>query len=348
MQPIIRNLLPPPFNIDKPSEQLADCDNCSMCPPKSGASEHEKYFSPNTKCCTLYPILPNYLVGAILEDPATPKQTRQEMTNAIENKTAYPHGLFPTNDYILDFDARKVDAFGKDESLKCPYYINDGGLCGIFPHWNSTCSTYHCRYEAGKDGKALWDASREYLVDAENTLAKYCLKELGFSDTIINSKDADHQLAVLAAKTGKSMTHAESWATWNGSEISLYKECAKIVRTLDANTLKTLMGANGKEREQDLQAAIAQLKNPTIPARLKMNDTLIIEWEDAAKTNAIMHARSPIRVPAIVIAIIGLFDTTRDNETVIKTAKTQYNADLDPEFITYLYRHDVLADAKNE
>ena len=316
-----------------------------MCPPKSGANPHEQYFSPNTKCCTLYPILPNFAVGAILEDSTIPNQTRQEFERAIREKTAYPHGLFPTRDYILDFDARKIEAFGKDESLKCPYYISDGGLCGIFPHWNSTCSTYHCRYEAGKDGKALWDASREYLVDAENALAKYCLRKLGFSDTVINSKDADHQLTVLAAAQPEPLSHSDSWGNWAGNELDLYKKCAAIVQALSATELDGIMGKNGQERQADLDAAISQFTHPKIPDLLIKDPSLEIEWEDSALSSATLHARSPIRVPAIVVSIIELFDGKRTTLDVISAAKNQLNANLDPDFITYLYRHNVLSDS---
>src|SRR5690349_17121148 len=67
------HLLPAFFQEPVPEETKATCSRCSMCEgncqdavaPVDGKS---RFFNPNTKCCTYFPKLPNYLVGALLSD----------------------------------------------------------------------------------------------------------------------------------------------------------------------------------------------------------------------------------------------------------------------------------------
>ena len=52
-----------------PEEKLATCDSCVMCRPAvSTGPARVAYFDDTTKCCTFQPKLPNFLVGAMLED----------------------------------------------------------------------------------------------------------------------------------------------------------------------------------------------------------------------------------------------------------------------------------------
>jgi len=65
------DLFPDFFRKEVPAETKATCAWCAMCPSSaSGAVESvdgvSRLFRPDTKCCTYYPKLPNYLVGAIL------------------------------------------------------------------------------------------------------------------------------------------------------------------------------------------------------------------------------------------------------------------------------------------
>ena len=48
-------------------EKKATCDVCAMARPKNRTKVH---YQPDLKCCTFHPFLPNFLVGAILQDPS--------------------------------------------------------------------------------------------------------------------------------------------------------------------------------------------------------------------------------------------------------------------------------------
>ncbi len=117
MPPIIRKLLPSSFNENKPSESFADCLNCPMCAKNEDKHSDQRYFSPNTKCCTFSPILPNYVVGVLLNDPHIPKKTKETIAHLIATKEgAFPHGIFPTEAYLLNYDTVKLEKFGQDEN----------------------------------------------------------------------------------------------------------------------------------------------------------------------------------------------------------------------------------------
>ena len=70
---IYEPMLPAIFGKPIPVEQYADCMNCHMCKPNDAVKD-VRTFSEKTKCCTFKPIIPNYLVGAILND--TDNQTK--------------------------------------------------------------------------------------------------------------------------------------------------------------------------------------------------------------------------------------------------------------------------------
>jgi hypothetical protein len=75
----LRDVLPPVYRafagdvFDRPpvSEKRATCAACAMCDKGEPSPVPMEYFRPDTKCCTFFPRLPNYLVGAILSDPET-------------------------------------------------------------------------------------------------------------------------------------------------------------------------------------------------------------------------------------------------------------------------------------
>src|SRR6218665_3697133 len=70
---LYRDLLPEFFQKGVPVETKATCDACAMCPSSAAGTVESvdgvsRLFRPDTKCCTYYPRLPNFLVGALLSD----------------------------------------------------------------------------------------------------------------------------------------------------------------------------------------------------------------------------------------------------------------------------------------
>lgn len=100
-------------------------------------------FSKVTKCCTYYPSLPNYLVGAILLDKDGVPEGVRRIESAISSKTTVsPVGIFPSRKYLALYFKSSSATFGRSESLMCPYFEQPTGLCTIWKHRESVCSTY--------------------------------------------------------------------------------------------------------------------------------------------------------------------------------------------------------------
>src|SRR4051812_32253399 len=122
------NLLPELFAKGIPAEAKATCANCAMCQPRddgespSSAVEavdgQNRFFKPDTKCCTYHPRLPNYLVGALLADSSA---EMAEGRRRMEEKIASGIGLTPQwlrapAKYSLLY-ANQRTAFGRASSL---------------------------------------------------------------------------------------------------------------------------------------------------------------------------------------------------------------------------------------
>src|ERR1044071_2985933 len=77
-----------------PRETEATCDDCAMVSsdPETIAFRHD------TKCCTFTPVLPNFLVGAVLDEPSI--EARIATGLAVS-----PLGLGVTVGYRLLFEA---------------------------------------------------------------------------------------------------------------------------------------------------------------------------------------------------------------------------------------------------
>jgi hypothetical protein len=66
-------------------------------------------------------------------------------------------------------------AFGRDLSLRCPYWVGGAESCGIWRDRNATCRTWFCRTEDGASGRSLWGTLREALDAVDRYLADQCL-----------------------------------------------------------------------------------------------------------------------------------------------------------------------------
>ncbi|HLL54053.1 MAG TPA: hypothetical protein VK447_10925 [Myxococcaceae bacterium] len=158
-------------------ETQATCAACAMAShPGAWADERELAFKPNAKCCTYHPALPNFSVGMALADAsAEAARGRAALERQIAlRKGATPLALGPTKKAHEDFEREKVERFGRDRELLCPYYEDEGGgLCNIWRYRNSTCATYFCKFVRGAVGRIFWrDTLRPLLAAIERVLGQ--------------------------------------------------------------------------------------------------------------------------------------------------------------------------------
>jgi len=276
LPPIYENLLPPFFDSAPPAEKKASCASCAMCPPPGPQPPGVQYFLPDAKCCTYYPSLPNYLVGALLKDgdPSLAEGQRRVRARIAARLDLTPYAVVTPRKYRLLFNAAREHAFGRSLLLRCPYFIQEGGLCGIWRHREADCSTFFCKYDAGADGELFWRALGRYLSRVERVLSQHALAvvapELASPDPLPDGLTLEE----LEDRPPTQACYARLWGQWLGREEELYHRCHDVVAALDQAALPELLGEEHQGLLTRLAAAYRRASAPTLPERLVLSTKL--------------------------------------------------------------------------
>lgn len=164
-----------------PAETRTTCEACVKVPPP-GEPMGPKQFHPDTKCCTYLPVLHNFQVGALLDDPETSPAGLASVQKRIDDDLGVtPVGLIGQADYFARYSN---ESFGRDPTLLCPHYLSaEGGRCGVWRHRNATCSTWFCRCDRGRHSFQFWRMGlMPALRAAEETVSDWALFALGASE----------------------------------------------------------------------------------------------------------------------------------------------------------------------
>lgn len=161
-----------------PSEPRSTCDACvKLAPP--GEPMGPLHYHPDTKCCTYLPVLLNFQVGALLDDPEVPAEGRASVEWRIEqDQGVTPFGLVGHPGYYVRYTD---EAFGKEPALVCPHYLPEqGGRCGVWQHRNAICSTWYCRTDKGGPAYSFWRLGlMRFLRAVEDAAAEWAIFALG-------------------------------------------------------------------------------------------------------------------------------------------------------------------------
>ncbi|MBI2900855.1 MAG: hypothetical protein HYY17_11780 [Planctomycetes bacterium] len=257
----IGGLLPGPI----PAESEAGCGDCAMCAAPSrrrsrrfggagagpvrpirirstGAGamapgDSSRFFRPETKCCTFLPALPNFLVGAVLDEPdpasASGRASVEQRIDALLGAT--PVGLLQPPAYARRYAGGK-EFFGRDPSMRCPHFLAEGGRCGIWRHRESTCATWFCKHVRGALGRTFWAALHGLLAAAETGLARFCVMEEDVGrEALLHAVATQGERAVPA-------TRRVLWGRWAGREREYYRRCGARVASLSWDRIERICG----------------------------------------------------------------------------------------------------------
>jgi hypothetical protein len=260
-----------------PVERRATCDKCVMCTDNS-ESVHAS-FLPSAKCCTYWPTLPNYLVGLALADVRGPEGAARLRT-LIERSWAVPLGLSPSPGYKILYAQASKD-FGKSLLLRCPFFIEDAGhSCSIWNHRNAVCSTWFCRFDAGAEGRAFWEAVRLLLTAAERAVATWCALQLDISPDAIrmskaafSSDDLERQSIDGCDKYGLD---SRLWGRWNEARSSYYIRCGELASTLSWQHVLVIGGIEVQAFESAMRTAYDAMMSPRLPETVKVGPLKVI------------------------------------------------------------------------
>ena len=315
-----------------PTEPRATCHDCAMCRPDAGLVR----FDPQVKCCTYMPALPNFLVGQALadEDPGG-KTGRESLRARIASKLGVtPLGLGRTPSYALVY--RNSAGFGRSMGLRCPHYVDDGGLCGIWQHRNAVCATWFCKHVRGQTGSLFWQAVRELLSVVENELAVWCLLQVGVKASALERAMATRTESTALTATdvdGRSdaATYAATWGPWAGREEELYEACAKLVAGIDFAEVLRRCGPEAGFRVEVLRAAWQRLTSRRPPANLRPGQLTVVGFGPAACRVVTYSPNDPFEMHRVLFAALQQFDgrpTQAAVEAIERDEKVTLGEDL--------------------
>lgn len=297
LSPVYHELLPEEvLTMEIPNERFADCMDCFHC--SSAARPTSKI-----KCCTYHPILPNYMVGAILSDhsPAM-AEGRKRIIEKIKNRVGVtPYGIIPPAKHQTLYnkytkrnkgqiaDAKEiVDSKENADALQCPYQSADS-LCTIWKYRTELCSTYHCASVGGQKGQKFWNTAFQYLTSMEQKLTLYALDAMEYPAKSIRTNRLNPISFGLENKEGayKKPLYQKIWMEWEGQEIDFFEKCFAIIQQTEQKEVLTLSGIEEKIQIAQLSLSAQAMLLKEIPDFLKLDKThpayKIIEKEKQLK-----------------------------------------------------------------
>lgn len=337
------------INLEVPPEPFADCSDCPIiCQNiEDVGKDKSKPFSPETKCCTFSPRIPNYMVGAILSDINQDNMDgKNRILKAIKSrKGIFPNGVYPTKKYKLLYEAARNDSFGRSKSLMCPYFIAGEFNCTIWKYREAICALWFCKHLAGNKGYDFWNSLIEFMKSVQENLIAYCFFNLGVSpfDPYTNADRISYE--DLEDLPMKESEYVKIWGEWVEKEEEFYVNCYDLVRKMDSDFFKNLMGI-------DYEIGLSKIKNAhqnmiELPEFMVISDDFNQVAIDGFYTIELNHFIERIDssiaysfpVPSF---IIDSFNGSNSTESVIKNIFSMHSIVLEKEILIALYQHGVL------
>lgn len=260
---LYESLLPKDLLLMEPQETKATCDHCIMAKPQN---RREIFYEPDLKCCTYYPFLPNYVVGAILSEkslasPAALASIRQKISN---REYSLPLGLVAPPSYQVPFNHRKKNEFGQREDWLCPYFDREKQNCGIWRQRGAVCTSFYCKSSYGAKGLRYWDELSNYLTYVEMALMEEALVMLDFSPRQISDllNYLNRQEATASELKSPRLPEKKARELWNGyydDQEGFFKKSFQIVEELNRKSFRELLGETGQQLEDRLRKAFEKI-----------------------------------------------------------------------------------------
>lgn len=303
-----------------PSEPRATCSSCAMCGDSTTAREASgsERFSPDTKCCTYWPTLANFLLGGVLgggDSAIGATRVEQLMTTHPDSFT--PFGGEATEEYRILYAAVGDAQFGRSSRLLCPYYDRDaGGACTVWRHRNRVCSTWFCKHVRGDVSARFWESVKALLQCAERNLAFWCVAELGCSDDCLRmilertsplsrSRGANRRSGVDGAPRPDV---DRLWGRWRDRKVEFYREAARLVQGLSWSDVLAYCGLEGRILVDTVRKAREALASDEVPERLSTGP-FKVQWISTQGVAVSTYRGSdPLRLSKRLFDLLQYFD----------------------------------------
>lgn len=345
-EPWMRALLGGPI----PAESAATCGTCCMLrredAPVGGDRE---YFNPRTKCCTFYPDLPNFLVGAMLQDRSAGRKNARAVVAArvAADGDLTPLGLRKPTAYRLQYD-HDPTTWGQSLELRCPYYLEGAeGTCGIWPHRPAVCATWFCKHERGAVGERFWMSLKQLLAVVERALSVWCVLELGLDvaawRALQATRDAVHNR--VPRESARPQTPAQNadelFGEWRGRRTQLFRACADRVRGLGWDDVLAIGGAELRVLASLTVAAYNDLVDGALPGALSAADVLV-RYVDESRVLVTTYSKTdPLLLPRELLELLPCF-AGRSTADALGHIEAETGTEVDPELLRLLVDFGVL------
>jgi hypothetical protein len=342
---LYRSLLPVQLALDPPRETLATCGDC----PMTVAVEGGVSMSPATKCCTYQPVVPNYLVGALLADrnPASREGRLRVRARIAHGGGATPLALRPPPKLELLCGAMQKGSLGRAPSLVCGYYDAGSGACTIWPFREAVCSTFFCKHVTGHRGHTFWLALRAFLRRVEAALSRHALArvapELLEADaTTTRERDSALTAEDLEGLSPPPEERALRWGAFLHREEELYVATFEAVRSLGRAGLERLLGRDDRRAIAAVREAHEASVRPRLPARLILAPGLAPQPLHGGKVAVVGYSRfDPLELTDTLLG--ALAEVSGDEDLTPQLARLEARGlTLADESISTLHAHRVL------
>jgi hypothetical protein len=239
-------------------ETLATCDRCAMA-PENGArlkiTRDPGPFDAKLKCCTYFPFVPNFGLGAMLRTSSGSygAVARTRIATASAAGLLLPQGLFasPEREALA-----AGGEFGRDPQLLCPFFDSFSLGCSVWRNRPGVCTTYFCTSDRGLDGLEFWSHVESYLNHFEWTLANEVLFRLGFTNDDLDL--AQHAMLTDEPGPERSYLISRAWMEWSDRREDLLLACADQAALVSSDDLDKLLGDEALELEETLRSQVAR------------------------------------------------------------------------------------------
>lgn len=236
------------------SESLISCHDCAMVNPK-GFTRDKGPFDPELKCCTYYPYIPNFSIGAMISNS---KGAGEFFLSKVSDGTLSPDGvllplgLFPSKSRAQSQEKLKENGFGVSRNLLCPFYDTQTQGCGIWAYRSGVCSSYFCQSKYGEAGFTFWKEVERYISLFEWSLAHEVLWQMGFTLD-------DVRLGELARDSDCDEKMRRSWSEYYENKLEFYVESYRRACELGPQDIAKLLGEEGLSLQASLKHQIKGL-----------------------------------------------------------------------------------------
>ncbi len=351
LNPLYASLFAESSVFDRPEvvETRATCDTCAMCDHGQVAPVEMDYFRPDAKCCTYYPSLANYLVGAILADEGEElaegrRRLREKIASRIGVTPLYVSA--PRKYSLLYVAARGSGAFGRSKALLCPYYdAENEGRCTVWRYREAVCSTYFCKYTAGKPGWEFWNTMKGYLSHVEGMLSRATAWTV---DAAMNQPTMEpHQLSIedLEDLPPQASEYAHYWGKWVGREEQFYVACYEHARKVKSEDFAKNVDetADGRRYVAELAARYDAITAKTVlPTSLVRAPGMKTRYAGESVVVTSYNPYDAFSLEKELYDTLGLFDAKQTLEENLSRLDKEHNVQLAPELLQYLYTHGVV------